>query len=283
MEMEQLMTTNFELDSNRKMLVIDGERLMLPPTPESLAFVSNIQHLVQSEFAMEDIRCVHRHADPDHFFKKIGRLRRKIYLDETYHALTFGVFEALGFKKNNIAFDPFRLRAITPVGHLNPAAAPIYFPHRDTWYAHPQSLMVLWIPLHDVAEDETFVFYPDYFDKPIPNNSEVFDYDQWVKDGPELKIGWQNASSGTTATYPRSDIHYDAGKAAGFSCSKASHLLFSGAHYHRTLPLLNDKTRFSIDVRFVHLDDIKQKIEAPNVDNRSRGSTLKDYVYGSPL
>ncbi len=273
------MTINLELGVNRKKIIVNGERFILPPIPESLSLVNKIQRLIRLEFEIENIRCIHLHADPDHFFKKIGFLRRKIYLDDSYHAMTFELFEALGFKKNNIAFDPFRLRAITPFGYLNPAAAPIYYPHRDTWYAHPQSLMVLWIPLHDVEEEETFVFYPDYFDKPVANNSEVFDYDQWVKDGPELKIGWQNPNSGTTAIYPRSDVHFHGGNASGFSCNKASQLLFSGSHYHKTLPLKNDKTRFSIDVRFVHLDDIHQKIEAPNADNRSQGSTLKDYIF----
>ena len=273
------MITNFELDINRKKIVIDGERLILPPSPHSLSLVSNIQCLIQTEFAIEDIRCVHLNANSDHFFKKMGSLRRKIYLDDTYQAMTFELFETLGFKKDNIAFDPFRLRAITPSGHLNPAAAPIYFPHRDTWYAHPQSLMVLCIPLHDVEEEETFVFYPDYFAQPVANNSEVFNYDDWVKDGPDLKIGWQNPNSGRTATYPRSDVYFHAEKTSGFSCKKASQLLFSGSHYHKTLPLQNDKTRFSIDVRFVHLEDIYQKVEAHNTDNRSQGSTLKDYIH----
>ena len=60
------------------------------------------------------------------------------------------------------AFDPLRLRIIKGDGHHNPAAKAVYYPHRDTWYGHPQALIVGWLPLDDLREDETFVFFPDY-------------------------------------------------------------------------------------------------------------------------
>ena len=79
-----------------------------------------------------------------------------------------------------VAFDPLRLRIIQGGGHHNPAARAVYYPHRDTWYGHPQSLVVGWIPLDDLREEETFVFFPDYLRRAAPNDSEIFDYDAWV-------------------------------------------------------------------------------------------------------
>ena len=37
-------------------------------------------------------------------------------------------------------------------------------------------------------------------------------------------------------------------------------------------------TRFSVDFRTVHLGDHRAGLGAPNVDNHSTGSALKDYV-----
>ncbi len=64
----------------------------------------------------------------------------------------------------------------------------------------------------------------------------------------------------------------------GFSCKRAENLLFSGAHFHATRPQTEDTTRFSLDFRVVHLDDVRARRGAPNVDNRSTGSALDDYV-----
>jgi hypothetical protein len=258
--------------------IFNGTAFLTPPDAASLQFINLAGALARDVLKVEDIRNAHRELDAETFFERIGKLRRTIYLDKEYQSLAFDVLESCGVARDRCAFDPFRLRVVTPGGHLNQRAAPVYFPHRDTWYAHPQSLIVLWIPLHDLAAEETFVFYPDYFQREVPNNSEVFNYDDWIKDGPELRIGWQDRDSGIKGVYPRSAESFDAGKGLGFSTAAGEHLFFSGAHYHKTLPQDTAKTRYSLDIRFVHLDDVSAGAGAPNADNRSRGSTLKDYV-----
>ena len=163
-------------------------------------------------------------------------------------------------------------------GHDNPLAAPVYHPHRDTWYAHPRALIAWSIPLDDLAADETFVFYPERFRAPVDNDSETFDYGDWVRDGWELKIGWQKARSGVEARYPRAAPGADGGRAVGFACRTGDNLVFSGAQFHATLPQAAGRTRFSLDFRIVDLDDHAAGLGAPDVDNRSRGSSLADYV-----
>lgn len=258
--------------------IFQGDLFLIPPKQESLNFIEDVRNVISEELQIQDIRQVHHLLDQVTFFEKIGHLRRTIYLDKYYQNFALNILEACGFNSDKIAFDPFRLRVITPHGHLNPKAAPIYYPHRDTWYAHPQSLIVLWLPLDDLKAEETFIFYADYFNQSVPNNSEIFNYNDWVKDGLDLKIGWQNINSGITAEYPRSQPDFNARKSTGFSCQKAEHLFFSGAHFHQTLPQTTEQTRYSLDLRFVHLDDISNQKGSPNVDNRSQGSTLKDYI-----
>ena len=163
-------------------------------------------------------------------------------------------------------------------GNEDPRAAPVYYAHRDTWYAHPQALITWWIPLFDLPAAETFVFYPACFQSPVPNDSEIFDYDAWVRDGWGLKIGWQDREAGRTARYPGVTGPVDEGPAAGFSCRAGDNLLFSGAQFHRTLAHAEGRTRYSLDFRMVHLGDHAAGMGAPNADNRSQGSCLPDYV-----
>jgi len=113
------------------------------------------------------------------------------------------------------------------------------------------------------------VFYPDKFAAPVANDSEIFDYDNWVRDGWELKIGWQKL--GTDARFPRAAPGADRSRAVGFRAAPAT----TSCSPARTS---TRPCRFSLDFRIVDLGDHARGLGAPNVDNRSRESALRDYV-----
>lgn len=257
----------------------DGDVFLLPPTEASLRYVEIAKEMLQRAFFdVKDPRQAHREVSPEEFFRRIGAVRRELYLEEAYHKLIFELLEGHGFPPEEVAFDPAKLRTISHDGHKNPAAAPVYYGHRDTWYGHPPELITWWIPLDDLLEEETFHFYPEKFSSPVPNDSEIFDYDDWVSRGWSLKIGWQDPEAGKNALYPGVNGEFDPGPALGFSCRRGENLLFSGAHYHQTREQSLGTTRFSLDFRIVHLEDHRAGRGAPDVDNRSRGSALRDYV-----
>jgi len=216
---------------------------------------------------------------PDEFFQAIGGIRRALFLSPEAHEMTRGVLQAAGFDPQECAFDPVRLRVINHEGHKNPKAQPVYHPHRDTWYAHPPGIITWWIPLHDVQEEETFAIYPECLSRPLPNDSEIFDYDAWVSRDWKLKIGWQEQASGRTAGYPQLLDNPELGAELGFSAKQAENLLFAGAHFHSTRKQATGQTRFSLDFRVLHLRDHTAGLAAPSVDNRSRGSALRDYIH----
>jgi hypothetical protein len=167
---------------------------------------------------------------------------------------------------------------VTHGGHDNPRAAPIYYAHRDTWYAHSQAEITWWLALHDVSEEEAFVFYPDWFDRPVSNNSESFDYDGWTRHGAGLRIGWQDREHGRQHLYPGHTGELRPGREVDFSARAGQLLLFAGAHFHQTRRNGRGATRFSLDFRTVDVADHRAGRGAPNVDNRSTGSALVDYV-----
>lgn len=255
-----------------------GDVFLAPPTAASARLVATARADLAAALgcAPAEVRDVPQQLPNAELFRRIGAFRKALYLEPRYHAAIRDVIAAYGIDPARVAFDPLRLRVIRHEGHHNPLAAPVYHPHRDTWYAHPPALIAWWIPLDDLAAHETFVFYPDKFAVPVDNDSEIFDYDDWVRDGWELKIGWQKL--GTDARFPRSAPGVDGGRSVGFACRAGDNLVFSGAHFHATLPQATGRTRFSLDFRIVDLDDHAAGLGAPNVDNRSRGSALRDYV-----
>lgn len=170
------------LEARRRLFA--GDVYLLRACAAAQALVRNVIDLIAKELETEDIRHAHLYWADDELFQKFGALRRRFYLEDDYHEAVRAIAAECGFDPASIAFDPIRLRVVMPGGSANPLAAPVYYPHRDTWYAHPQALIVWWIPLHDLSEGETFVFYPDHFDSAVENDSEIFDYSDWVKDGP---------------------------------------------------------------------------------------------------
>jgi Phytanoyl-CoA dioxygenase (PhyH) len=260
--------------------VYAGDVFLLPPTEASHRLVSAARAGLADALGCRDdaVREVPQRLANAELFARVGGLRKQLYLEPRYHAAVRDVIAALGLDPARVAFDPLRLRVIRHRGHDNPLAAAVYHAHRDTWYAHPRTLIAWWIPLDDLAADETFVFHPDRFATAVDNDSETFDYDDWVREGWELKIGWQRLSAGATARYPRAADTVDRGRAVGFACRAGDNLVFSGAHLHATLPQATGRTRFSLDFRVVALDDHAAGFGAPDVDNRSRGSALRDYV-----
>ena len=270
-------------NSHTRNQLFRGEVFLLPPNKTSSRLTEEIISVMEDRLETKDIRHAHLNWSDQELFERIGDLRRTFYLEPHFQAAVPAMAEECGFDPESIRFDPIRIRVVLPGGHHNPLAAPVYFPHRDTWYAHPQSLIVWWIPLHDLRPEETFEFFPESFEREVSNDSEVFDYSQWVKDGPALKIGWQDPDSGVEARYPRALQQPDSASGVGFSCRAGEQLIFAGSHYHKTLEQDFDTIRFSLDFRIVDLKDVKEGKGAPNVDNRSRGSTLKDYVTPSGL
>jgi hypothetical protein len=226
------------------------------------------------------LRNVHEILDTAQRFELVGGLRRRVFFDPAFHAHVRAVIAALGFDVTRVAFDPARFRAVFHDAHRDAAARAAYFPHRDTWYGHPPAAIAAWIALSDLACDETFELFPTCFGRAVPNDSAEFDYHAWVGPDWARKIGWQRHDA-TPALYPSADSGCDTGPALRFSCRRGETLVFAAAHCHRTLPLAGGLSRFSLDFRFVHLDDVAQGRGAPDGDNRARGSCLDDYVHPS--
>ncbi len=258
-----------------------GEVFLLPPTTASDELAQSVQVMLADALG-PDPGAIYCGQSADHF-RILGALRKRLFTEADMHAALFRVVESLGHDPKEFLCDPLRLRVVESGGHDNPRAAPVYTPHRDTWYAHPQSLVTWWIPLADTAASETFVFYPDCFARAVANDSHNFEYRAWVEKGWDLKIGWQDREAGRTEHYPGALGPFETGLPRGFACKRGQILVFSGAHFHETLRQTSGRTRFSVDFRLVHAGDLRAGRGAPNVDARARGSAIADYVRGTAI
>ena len=254
-----------------------GAIYLLAPSEASRLLVARTEALLVEAFESDDPRARAAALANDDVFARVGAIRRRLFLSPDIEDLLRDVVRAQGLDPDELALDPPRLRAILPRGHENPAARAVYYVHRDTWYGHPPSLVTWWVPLDDLPADETFVFYPELFARPVTNDSELFDYDAWTRRGLDLRIGWQDREAGLRESYPALNATLPETRSLGFSCRRGENLVFSGAQVHRTLHQDKGRARFSVDFRLVRLADHERGRGAPSVDARSRGSALRDY------
>lgn len=225
-----------------------------------------------------DPRSAHRELTADEFFRRAGKLRSQLYQSAVCRDPIGQLLRQVGCDPANHVCDPVRLRVVAEGGHLNPAAAPVYYAHRDTWYSNAQEQITWWMPLHAVTLKETFEFLPDCFSQAVVNDSESFDYDRWTRKGTSLKIGWQDPDAGKREIYPQLRESLDGQTRVGFEAEAGEVLVFCGQHLHQTVPITDGPTRFSIDFRTVCLPDRAKCLGPPNVDNRSTGDAIDGHV-----
>lgn len=252
--------------------IYSGGIILLPSTKASHDLIKATKRQVVDSFG-PDYRQAHTHLSDDKFFAKLITLKADVYNDQNIRTLSARVISEYGFVLEGTFFDPPRLRANKHNGYLDPKAQAAFRSHRDTWYGNPQAQINWWLPLHDVTGADSFSFYPQFFDQPIANNSVEFDYDDW-----STRVGFGNSQLGKGGPYPAPVNEPADHSAQSFNLAQGQVLLFSAAHLHRSNPNSTGLTRFSIDFRTVSEADTKASIGAPNVDNDSVGSSLRDYL-----
>lgn len=238
---------------------------LLPPTLATRALVAEARALLESTPGP-------RRA-PAEIYAHAQAARARVLSDGGVRAAVRAILEDLGFALAEHALHPPRLRAIQSGAHELPEAAAAYFAHRDTWYGNPRAQVNLWVPLYDVAEEETFTFFPSAFARAVENDSASFDYATWRE-----TVGWQKAGGASRGAYPRALGSLAHEERMGFAAEAGALLLFSAAHLHQTRAHTTGRTRYSVDFRVVHRQDHRAGRGAPDVDNRATGSALGDYV-----
>jgi len=244
----------------------DGGIVALPPNVASLALVKASGELVSQGLDLDVVSSwdVIRAIQNPYF--RLGGVRETLSKDKVFKAHLAAVCRSIGLWVDTKVDAP-RLRSITAGAERCAAAAPVYALHRDTWYGCPQSLVIAWIPLHDVTADEVFAFYPECFKRPVPNTSRKHDHRKWMQD-----VGWHGTTSPQNFAEAEANPDADLGSTLRWDLKAGTILLFSAAQLHQTLPNPTDgNTRYSLDFRILPLCDST----APNVDNESSGEQTR--------
>jgi hypothetical protein len=102
-----------------------------------------------------------------------------------------------------------------------------------------------WLPISSLTPESCMAFHTRYWSQSVRNSSNIYNYYNYHE--------WNRKSR------------------------------FNAAQLHSTVPNTSGCTRFSVDFRAVHLDDVATLRGARNVDSRCTGTTMGDYPRCSDL
>jgi ectoine hydroxylase-related dioxygenase (phytanoyl-CoA dioxygenase family) len=114
----------------------------------------------------------------------------------------------------------------------------------------------------------------------VRNGSKRYDYDEWNRTS---RYNAAQHVKSDTRDQPKPEEPVELDPQVRVVPEAGGILLFSGNQLHSTVPNTSGRTRFSIDFRVVHIDDVIARREAPNIDSECTGTTLRDFLRGSDL
>lgn len=186
----------------------------------------------------------------------------------------------MGCDLDKTFFDVPRLRTATSHEYLTSGLGYVFKPHRDTWYSPPMCQLNWWLPVYPIASENAMAFHMHYWDRPIANSSNLFNYHVWNQTGRKeaTELIKKDTRVQSEALEP---VELD--PQLRVVTEPDGLLIFSAAHLHSTVPNSSGKTRISVDFRTVHLDELAIKGGAPNVDSACTGTTIHDYLRARDL
>jgi hypothetical protein len=152
--------------------------------------------------------------------------------------------------------------------------------HRDTWGSNVLQQTNWWTTIRPLSRDRTIAVYTAYWSKPIENTSAGWDLDE-IRALRRSGIPDEDLPIVPEPTEP-----VDTSSELRIIIEPGDLLCFSGAHLHASVPNVSERTRVSVELRTVNLDDFLRGRGAPDLDGHAPQVQLewfRSIAGGSPL
>lgn len=265
-------------DRERRKRIYNGDLFIYAPSAATKALCDLARELSEEAFAPYDPRDAQHSLSVNEYVGILKQLKPKFIHHPSCKPLLSSILSNVGCDLERTYFDLPRLRTATHGGYLTSGLAYAFKPHRDLWYSTPRCQINWWLPIYPIESDNAMAFHTCYWDQPIKNSSSGFNYQEWNRVGRKVatkQIGkdTRKQSEALEPVQLEPDIRV--------ITEPDGLLMFSAAHLHSTVPNTSGRTRFSIDFRTVHINELIDNSGAPNLDDASTGTTIRDYVKGT--
>ena len=267
-------------DDVRRRHLFEGQLIVLSPTAASLALCDLAREMAEDAFAPLDPRSAQDELPVERFVEILADFKPRFIHHPRAKTLIRDFLEEAGCDIERVFFDVPRLRSMASGDYLRAGLAYPFHPHRDTWYSAPQCQLNWWLPVYEIEPENAMAFHPRYWSQPVRNSSRIYNYYEWNaknRGAASQQIGKD------TREQPRAEEEIEREPQIRILCPVGGAIVFAGAQLHSTVPNTSGYTRYNIDFRTVHLDDLRSGAGAPNLDSACTGTTLRDFMRASDL
>jgi hypothetical protein len=263
-------------DDVRRQMLFDGQLFAYSPRPSSLGFIAHARQMIQEAFDPFDPELAQHEMPVERYAEILGKLKPAfIHHPESKRHLG-NLLNELGCDPEKTYFDVPKMRSSTSDQYLTTGIAYAWHPHRDTWYSAPLCQINYWIPIYDIRSDNAMAFHPCYWNTGVKNDSEQFNYYAHNQQSRGAHVTKFITSDPRVLPKPLEPLELD--PQVRLIVPAGGIILFAAAQMHSSVPNTSGRTRFSIDFRVVHIDDVKAKQGAPHSDEACSGTTMRDYL-----
>ncbi len=263
-------------DEERRSQLFDGQLFVYSPRPSSHAFIEHARQMIRDAFHPLDPELAQYEMPVEKYAEVLGKLKPAfIHHPESKRHLG-NLLNELGCDPEKTYFDVRKMRSSTSDQYLTTGIAYAWHPHRDTWYSAPKCQINYWIPIYDIRSDNAMAFHPRYWNTGVKNDSERFNYYTHNQQSRGAHVTKFISSDPRVLPKPQEPLELD--PQVRLIVPAGGILLFSAAQMHSSVPNTSGRTRFSIDFRVVHVDDVRAKRGAPHSDEACSGTTMRDYL-----
>lgn len=280
-------TTDGMDDAGRRERLYAGDVIIFRQLPGMVRLTAHARNMARQAFGSAGPVEAHRSMQSDAYIETVTALQKRFTNDTRIAGLFRDALVEAGINPDKSYWDWFPMRVQPPNGkHLSSVTQGLGV-HRDTWYGCPAQQNNWWGPIFPLQPDRSLAFYPSYWSRPIGNNTDGWSIDEFRSfraaaraEGASFEELEASYYRPTATDIPEDDEEFRLDMAPG------DLVCFSAAHLHAGVPNITRHTRFSTEVRMVHIDDIKEGRGAPNQDNASTGTSVADFkriAGGEPL
>ncbi|MFB8788246.1 MAG: phytanoyl-CoA dioxygenase family protein [Potamolinea sp.] len=258
-------------DDLRRQRLYNGQIFAFSPRPSVSALRQLVCNLIEATFGSPLPPMVEKNLPVEEFLAAESSLKQQIINHPQIKQLIQSLLQEFDCDLSKTYFDLPQLRIVPFRGYLPNNEGLFHDPHRDTWYAAPQCLINWWIPLYEFESESALAFHPLYWNQPVNNDSRNFNQEQ------DYKTNFREAE------FPHPEQKIEIEPEIRIVCPTGGVILFSGAQMHSAVPNTSGLTRYSLDLRTVHFDEIVTRGGAPNIDSNSTSALLTDFMRGTDL
>lgn len=267
-------------DNLRRRELYEGHLYVFSPRESTQALCEHARQMCREAFAPHHPQEAQHHLPVDQYVSILASLKPSFIHHPESKRLIQLVLQDLGCDLERTYFDVPRLRTATSDGYLTAGLGYAFKPHRDTWYSPPMCQLNWWLPVFEIETNNCMAFHLNYWNRAIKNSSNEFNYQDWNQTGRKeavklVKKDTRRQSEALEALDLEPDVR--------LVCEPGGLIVFSAAHLHSTVSNTSGVTRFSMDFRTVHMDEIQSRGGAKNIDSACTGTTMMDYLRGTDL